>query len=310
MVKNAPRPYIKNLDALPMPDRAAINLKKYVDTWRAYHGRGSLSLICARGCPFHCAWCSHAVYGETHRRHSPERIADELQQLIEMYQPDQVWYADDVFTIHPGWLFKYAGELKRRGIKMPFECISRPERLNDQVIDTLAEMGCYRLWIGSESGSPRILDAMRRDVTVEQVRWATRALQKRGIEVGMFIMLGFEGEEVQDIQATMEHLKMAAPNTFLTTVAYPIKGTPYHEQVKDRISARADWDHHTDRDLTVRGRPSRRFYEYAQRWMSGEFNWHQQSRHGRKDWVRLLKSAASIAIGRVGMALRAKEKEI
>lgn len=308
IVQTMPRPYIKDLNILPYPDRAAIDAKKYVNTWRAHHGRGSLSLISVRGCPFHCTWCSHSVYGESYRRRSPELFANETQQIIETYKPDQLWYADDVFTIHHGWLFKYAAELKKRDIQIPFECISRADRMNEQVFDALKEMGCYRLWIGSESGSQRILDAMRREVKVERVQWATRELQKRGIEVGMFIMLGFEGEDENDIRATAEHLKKSNPDIFLTTVAYPIKGTGYYKMVADKIIARADWAQRTDRDLTVAGRHSKTYYHYAQQWLWGEFIFNKQ-RKNENNPLRLAKAAANIGIGRLGMALTTKQVE-
>src|SRR5207249_977517 len=145
--------------------------------------------------------------------------------------------------------------------------ISRADRMNEKVFDTLAAMRCARLWIGSESGSQRILDAMRRGVKVEQVQWATRELQKRGIEVGMFIMVGFEGEQAEDIHATARHLRIAAPDLFLTTLAYPIKGTGYYKQVAEKIIARAEWDRRTDRDLTVAHRHSKRYYSFAQQWL-------------------------------------------
>lgn len=308
VVATAPRPFIKNLDALPYPDRAAIDAQKYVDTWQQFHGRGSLSLISVRGCPFHCTWCSHSVYGESYRRRSPELFANEAQQIIEAYKPDQLWYADDVFTIHHGWLFKYAAELKKRDIQIPFECISRADRMNDQVFDTLQTMGCYRLWIGSESGSQKILDAMRREVNVERVQWATRELQKRGIEVGMFIMLGFEGEDENDIRATAEHLKKSNPDIFLTTVAYPIKGTGYYKTVEDKIIARAGWAQRTDRDLTVAGRHSIKYYHYAQQWLWGEFIFNKQRKNGT-NLARLAKAAANIGVGRLGMALTKSQVE-
>ncbi len=308
IVQTMPRPYIKDLDTLPYPDRAAIDAQKYVDTWRQYHGRGSLSLISVRGCPFHCTWCSHSVYGETYRRRSPELFANETQQIIETYKPDQLWYADDVFTIHHGWLFKYAAELKKRNVKIPFECISRADRMNDQVFDTLKEMGCYRLWIGSESGSQKILDAMRREVNVERVQWATHELQKRGIEVGMFIMLGFDGEDERDIQNTAEHLKISNPDIFLTTVAYPIKGTGYYKAVQEKIIARTDWSQRTDRDLTVAGRHSKKYYTFAQQWLWGEFIFNKQRKNGNHP-LRLARAAANIGIGKLGMALTEKQVE-
>lgn len=308
-VRTAARAYIPNVDVLPRPDRTAIDMSKYLEAWRTHHGRASVSVTCARGCPYHCAWCSHSVYGETHRRHSPARVADEVSSLIETYHPDQLWYADDVFTIHHGWLAQYADELERRGIKLPFECISRADRLNDEVIGILATMGCERLWLGSESGSQRLLDAMRRDVTVEQIRWAAHALHKRGIRVGMFAMLGYEGEHMEDIRATLALLKAAEPDVFLTTVAYPIKGTPYYQQVQERILVHAEWDKRTDRDLSVRGRRSQRFYEFAQRWMVGEFNRHRQWPKGRRNWARLAKSALNASLGRLGMVLTRRQIE-
>ncbi len=303
IVQTAPRAQLKNLDALPFPDRAAINLPQYIETWRAHHRVGSASLICARGCPYHCAWCSHAVYGETHRRRSPQNVADEAEFLITNYQPDQFWYADDVFTIHHGWLFEYAAELKRRGIRLPFECITRADRVNDAVIDSLAAMGCARVWIGSESGSQKILDAMRREVRVEQVQWATRALKARGIEVGMFIMLGYEGEAWGDIRATVEHVKKCAPDILLSTVAYPIKSTAYYQLVEQRILTRGDWSEWTDRQLDVRGRHSREFYEHAQRWMFGEFNLQREMKNEKRDFARIGKAAANVARGKIGMQM-------
>ena len=198
--------------------------------------------------------------------------------------------------------------MKRRNIRIPFECISRADRLNDEVIDRLAEMGCRRLWIGSESGSQNVLDTMRREVKVEQVQAMTHALKRRGIETGMFIMLGYEGEELKDLEATVEHLKKSAPNVFLTTVAYPIKGTPYYHKVEDRVLAHDDWDRRTDRQLSVTGRHSMRFYSFATRWMVSSVALHRERTNGRRV-VRMAKAAASVAVGRAGMMLTANERE-
>src|SRR6185503_10527963 len=110
------------------------------------------------------------VFGESHRRRSVEAVADEVALLQERYRPDRLWYVDDVFTIHKGWTLQFAAELDRRRLRIPFECISRAERIDEEVADALVSLGCFRLWIGSESGSQRILDAMERRVKVEQVR--------------------------------------------------------------------------------------------------------------------------------------------
>jgi radical SAM superfamily enzyme YgiQ (UPF0313 family) len=254
---------IRDLDRQPWPDRERIELPRYLATWRAHHGAGSLSVITARGCPYKCNWCSHSVYGMTHRRRSPAAVAAEVEWLLDRYQPDMLWMADDVFTIHPGWLFEYAAELKRRRIRIPFECITRADRMNERIADTLREMACMRVWIGSESGSQRILDAMQRGVTVSQVRDAVELCRRNGIQSGMFLMWGYEGEDISDIEATVEHVRMCRPDVFFTTVSYPISGTPYYQKVSDRLVKLKPWAESTDRDLRIRGRHSRRFYQYA-----------------------------------------------
>jgi anaerobic magnesium-protoporphyrin IX monomethyl ester cyclase len=268
---NPERAQIADIDSLPWPDREQIDLQQYIEIWRTHHGMGSVNLITARGCPYKCKWCSHAVFGYSHRRRSPRDCADEVLHIAERYRPEQVWYADDVFTISHKWLYEYAGELKQRGLRLPFETISRADRMmKDEVLATLAEMGCYRIWIGSESGSQRILDAMQRGVKVEQVQWATQAAQRHGIEVGMFLMWGYDGETVEDIEATIEHVKRANPNIFFTTVAYPIKNTPYFRAVEDRVALEREWAQVTDRDYMVQGRHSRRYYRFADAWLRNE----------------------------------------
>jgi radical SAM superfamily enzyme YgiQ (UPF0313 family) len=232
---------------------------------------GSVNLITARGCPYKCRWCSHAVFGYSHRRRHYRDCADEVEYIRDTYQPDQVWYADDVFTIHRGWLLNYAAELKRRHIKLPFETISRADRMmREDILQTLADMGCYRVWIGSESGSQRILDAMQRDVTVEQVQWATKTAQRYGIQVGMFLMWGYAGEAMADIAATIEHVKACNPDIFFTTVAYPIKNTAYYHEVAEHVVLPQAWSDATDRDYRIRGRHSRQYYKYADQWLRHE----------------------------------------
>ena len=181
-----------------------------------------------------------------------------------------LWIADDVFTIHHGWLAQFAAEMKRRGLRIPFECISRADRLNPQAADFLAELNCFRIWIGSESGSQRVLDAMQRGVTVKQVQQAVDVCKSRGIQTGMFLMWGYEGEELDDIEATIDHVKRTSPDIFFTTVAYPIRGTPYFEEVAERVTSAAPWAEGSDRDFRIRGRHSRKFYQNADQLLRAE----------------------------------------
>jgi radical SAM superfamily enzyme YgiQ (UPF0313 family) len=263
IVQGAPRAQIANLDQQPWPARQAINIRRYVETWRTHHGSGSVNLITARGCPFRCNWCSHQVYGQSHRRRDPVLVADEVEWLLGEYSPDMVWVSDDVFTINHAWIRTYAAEMKKRGLRIPFECISRADRLNAEMFDLLAELGCFRIWIGSESGSQRILDAMDRGVTVQQVQDAVRMAREHGIQSGMFLMWGYEGEEMEDIEATIRHVSTSNPDIFLTTVSYPIKGTGYYNKVAERLVQLQPWARTSDRELSLKGRHSRRFYAHV-----------------------------------------------
>ncbi len=175
----------------------------------------------------------------------------------------------------PSWLVEYAEELERRGIRVPFECICRADRMTEEAAAALARLGAFRVWIGSESGSQRILDAMERGVTVEQVKSATALLKKHGIETGMFLMWGYEGEELADIEATVDLVKDSAPDVFFTTVAYPIKGTKYFEKVADRAVATTPWATGSDRDFAVRGRHSRRYYDAATKYLRSSVELHR-----------------------------------
>jgi anaerobic magnesium-protoporphyrin IX monomethyl ester cyclase len=270
-VQTPERPKINDLDTLPMPDREAIDHQKYLDVWREHHGASSINLITARGCPYRCTWCSHAVYGYSHRRRSPANVAAEAAWIVERYNPDQLWYADDVFTISHPWLQQYKAALEERGLHLPFETITRADRLqSEQAVMALRDLGCYRIWIGSESGSQRILDAMERGVSVEQVRRAVKLAQKHGIRVGMFLMWGYEGEELEDIAATVEHVKQSNPDIFFTTVSYPIKGTPYFDTVRDRVDLPLAWAEATDRDYCIAGRKGKDYYRLADVWLRNE----------------------------------------
>ncbi|MHB8652377.1 MAG: B12-binding domain-containing radical SAM protein [Terriglobia bacterium] len=275
VVQTPLRKQIADLDAQPWPSRESISIEKYLETWRTHHGTGSVSMITARGCPYHCRWCSHAVYGKTHRRRKPLSVVNELEWILERYSPDMLWMADDVFTIHHGWIFDFAKEMKRRGLGIPFECISRADRLNPLIADALAELGCFRVWIGSESGSQRILDAMQRGVKVDEVQTAVHLCKERKIQTGMFLMWGYEGEELEDIEATVEHVKKSDPDIFLTTVAYPIKGTPYFDEVASRVVKGSEWAGSSDREFRIAGRHSREFYQNADQLLRSEVELHR-----------------------------------
>ena len=276
MHKTAARQKIKDLNCLPVPSRNKIDLDKYLEVWKEHHGHSSISISTQRGCPYTCKWCSTAVYGQSYRRRSAKHVVDEIAYLQGHYPAHKIWFVDDVFTVSHKWLSSFEDALKEENISISFECITRADRLNEQVLDTLKRMGCFRIWIGAESGSQDVLNLMDRRVDVLKVRDMIIGTRQRDMEAGTFIMLGYPGETESDIKQTLQHLKSAAPDHFTITVAYPIKGTALYKEVAGHITKPSPWSEHTDRELDYRRNYSHRYYHYAVRWLTNSVRFNQQ----------------------------------
>jgi anaerobic magnesium-protoporphyrin IX monomethyl ester cyclase len=214
-----------------------------------------------------------------------------------------------VFTINHDWIRQYAAEMRRRGLRMPFECISRADRLNEEMLDLLAELGCFRIWIGSESGSQRLLDSMDRGVKVEQVQRAVSMTRARNIQSGMFLMWGYEGEEMQDIEATIDHVRKTQPDIFFTTVSYPIKGTPYYSEIQSKLVQLKPWGQSSDREIKIRGRHSRDYYAHADNLLRAEVQLARLNNDGSVNPSDVHQLEMQIAVSRRELAATASEVE-
>jgi radical SAM superfamily enzyme YgiQ (UPF0313 family) len=299
--KTAPREKLRDLDRLPFPARHKIDHQVYLDLWKKRHGYNTMSISTQRGCPYTCRWCSTAVYGQSYRRNNPKNVVDEIESLQKNYDFDIIWFVDDVFTINYKWLGEFRDELARRNIRIQFECTTRSDRLNAEVVKMLKDCGCFRVWIGAESGSQRIIDAMDRRVDVSQVRDMIRAAQQEGMETGTFIMLGYPGETDADIRETLQHLKAANPDFFTITIVYPIKGTGLYEEVQTRTMATLPWAETTDRDIDFKRTYPRRYYYYAVRWVVNAASWHKAGTSGKQFSISGLKYFVKTCAARAGM---------
>jgi anaerobic magnesium-protoporphyrin IX monomethyl ester cyclase len=266
-VQTKPRSQIRDLSELGFPDREAIDFEKYLTTWDTYHGVRMANINTQRGCPYTCKWCSTAVYGQSYRRRPVEQVVDEIEYLQSHYGVNGLWFVDDVFTVSHKWIEALHAEFQARNIKIDFEIITRAERLNEKVLGLLKNMGCFRIWIGAESGSQKIIDAMDRRVKVGEVEKMINATKKAGMEAGTFIMLGYPGEGLKEIKETVNYLKKAMPNQLTTTIAYPIKGTALYEDVSDTLIIPDVWEKHTDRDLDFIRRHPKAFYRMGLRYL-------------------------------------------
>jgi anaerobic magnesium-protoporphyrin IX monomethyl ester cyclase len=286
VIQTEARTKFKELDELPLPNREAINMQKYLDTWKNNHGQSSMTISTQRGCPYTCKWCSTAVYGQSYRRRPAEQVAAEMKMLKENYNPDVIWFVDDVFTVSHKWLLGFREEVLKQDAIIPFECITRAERLNDEILALLKEIGCFRIWIGAESGSQKVIDLMDRRVDVNVVKEAIQKTNQLGIETGTFIMLGYPGETEEDILETINYLKDANPTHYTITIAYPIKGTSLYNEVESKIINQLEWENSTDREIDFKRTYSRKYYNYA---VSKVVNEVEFSRTNSKTSIKALK---------------------
>ena len=269
------RTKIKDIDSIPFPNRDKINLKLYLDAWKERHGENAISISTMRGCPYTCKWCSRAVYGLSYRRRSPQNVCNEIELINKEYNPDTLWFVDDVFTISHKWLTEFNKLLLERNLKIKYECITRADRLNENVIKDLKASGCFRVWIGAESGSQKVINLMDRRVHVNQVRDMIKLSQKYGIQTGTFIMLGYPGETEDDIEETIKHLKKSNPEFFTITVAYPIKGTELFTEIEASQTNNFSWETNSDRDRDFKRTYNRRYYDFAVRRVTNEVNFYK-----------------------------------
>lgn len=263
LVVNSPRVKIKDLKDLPLPNRSAYPIEKYLETWKTHHGESALNISTQRGCPYTCKWCSTAVYGQSYRRRPAKEVVAELRLLHEQYNPDTFWFVDDVFTVSHKWLEEFHAEILKSGIQIRYECITRAERMNDKVLQWLKESGCFRVWIGAESGSQKIIDAMDRRVDINKVKDMLIKTRLEGIQTGTFIMVGYPGETIEDIETTAKYLEDSLPDYFTITKSYPIKGTKLYDEIEDQITVKPNWNTSTDREIDFERKYSDRFYNLA-----------------------------------------------
>ena len=246
IVKTPGRPVLKDLDSLPLPAWDLIDINTYRQTWLKHTGYFSLNMSTTRGCPFKCNWCAKPIYGNRYNSRSTENVVAEIKLLKERYQMDHIWFCDDIFGLKPGWVKELALLLQKENIQIRFKIQSRADLLAEEdTVKALAASGCENVWIGAESGSQKILDAMDKGITIEQIRMATRLMKENGIKPSFFIQFGYPGELKEDIRLTINMINELLPFEIGISVSYPLPGTSFYEKVKADLKKKTNW---TDSD--------------------------------------------------------------
>jgi len=253
----------KLLPDVELSERAAwdlVDMDRYRSAWLASHGYFSLNLAASRGCSFRCAWCSKPIWGNHYLQRSPAAVGEEMRYLKRTFGPDHVWFADDIFGFRVDWVRDFAAVAAADDGAIPFTIQTRADLMSERMVEALRDAACTEAWLGAESGSQRILDAMNKGTTVEEIHTARSRLKAAGIRVGFFIQLGYLGEELSDILATRELLASTQPDDVGVSVSYPLPGTRFHELVKAQLGPKTHWQDSDDLAMMFQGTYRSEFY--------------------------------------------------
>ncbi|MGB8193643.1 MAG: radical SAM protein [Chitinophagaceae bacterium] len=302
VVKTMKRPVMRELDSLPMPAWDLVNMKDYRAMWMKSSGYFSMNMGTTRGCPFKCNWCAKPIYGNRYNSRSPEHVINELKWLKEKFAFDHIWFCDDIFGLKPGWVKRFADLVQQEQLQFKFKIQARADLLlQDDYIKDLARAGCDNIWMGAESGSQRILDAMDKGTTIEQIYSATKLLKKHGIKPSFFIQFGYLGETIEDIKKTIGMINELLPAELGISVSYPLPGTGFYEKVKSDLKEKTNWTDSDELKLMFHNTYRPEFYKQLHRYVHKTYRRHlalQQLknllRHPVQASMHAIKKAASI----------------
>ncbi|HKS59482.1 MAG TPA: radical SAM protein, partial [Thermoplasmata archaeon] len=238
LVRGPARPFLKDLDSLPLPAWDLIDMEQYLGRWKARTGDRRAAVVTSRGCPFDCSWCSKPTFGRTYRQQSVERVLQELRALKAQYRVDYVRFCDDVFGIQRTWLESLLDRMISESLELRFECLARVDLLKPDLLGRMRRAGLERVYVGVESGSQKMLDLMNRGTKLKQVERTAAALRAEGIRQFWFLMLGYPGETLEDIEATFRLFRRFSPEEYSVSIAVPVPGTRLYAKVRDRLTGR------------------------------------------------------------------------
>jgi anaerobic magnesium-protoporphyrin IX monomethyl ester cyclase len=285
------RPDIADLDALPFPAWDLVDVNRYRAIWLERHGYFSMNMVTTRGCPFHCNWCAKPIWGQRYHSRSPENVAAEMKWLKDTYDPDHIWFADDILGLKPGWLPRFADAVQAQDCRIPFKCLSRADLLTRPgEVEALARAGAQTVWMGAESGSQAILDAMDKGTRVEQIHEAARRLKRAGIQVGFFLQFGYPAETRADIEKTIQLVRDCDPDDIGISVSYPMPGTKFYAAVRGQLGEKQNWQDSNDLAMLYQGPFSTDFYRKLHGVVHKEFR-------ARKAWKGLRSGRDLIRLG-------------
>lgn len=292
-VVTAPRAVMRNLDHLPLPAWDLVDVQAYKKVWVDHHGYFSMNTATTRGCPYKCNWCAKPIYGNRYHSRSPQSVLDEIEFLLRQYKPDHFWMCDDIFGLKPGWMDEFRAGVVERKLSIRYKVQSRADLLEHDTVKALAESGAETVWIGAESGSQKILDAMDKGTTVKQIADATQRLRQWGVKVAFFLQFGYPGETKEDIDATVSMVMDLMPDEIGISVSYPLPGTKFFDRVKNDLLAKQNWTDSDDLAMMYSGTFPPSYYKALHRYVHSLYRIHRGINQ-LKAWKLNSKSIASM----------------
>jgi len=300
IVKTPGRPVLKDLDSLPLPAWDLVDMELYRQTWLKHTGYFSLNMSTTRGCPFKCNWCAKPIYGNRYNSRSPENVVAEIKLLKGLYQMDHIWFCDDIFGLKPAWVLEFAELLKKENISIRYKVQSRADLLiQENTVKALAGSGCENVWIGAESGSQKILDAMDKGIKVEQIREATHLMKEHGIKPSFFIQFGYPGELKEDIRLTIDMINELLPFEIGISVSYPLPGTVFYEKVKADLKKKTNWTDSDEMALMFHNTFPPSYYKQLHRYVHQNYHKHL----AKNSMLKLLNDPLHVNVRRIRKAL-------
>jgi radical SAM superfamily enzyme YgiQ (UPF0313 family) len=217
-------------------------------------------MVSSRGCPYRCNWCAKPIYGNNYHARSARLVAEEMRRVKTMLAPDRIWFADDIFALSARWTREFADAVDELDARIPFKMQSRCDLMTRDTVAALAHAGCDEVWMGAESGSQKVLDAMEKDLRVQDIDRARQNLRAHGIRACYFLQFGYPGEEWEDIERTIRMVRETQPDDIGVSVAYPLPGTKFYGLVEAQLGAKKNWQDSDDLAIMFRGAYTTEFY--------------------------------------------------
>ena len=265
------RPYKKDIGTLPFPRRDRAIYEPYLEAWRRTHGYTSMPIFASRGCPFDCHFCFRPVFGRHYRVREPENVLAEIEACTSEFGATHFRFVDDIFVVRKKWVRQFSRLIQERGVHLNFDILSRADLIDENVAVDLKAMGVRRVYLGMESGSDDVLNMMNKHMKTEHSIKAANIIHRNGMEFLAWILLGYPGESKKDIYLTRDMVTKIKPDVLSISVAFPIKGTPFYDMVKDALQKkRPIWRRTAENRLVFRGRYPNPFYFLVRLWLHQE----------------------------------------